>query len=787
MGHPTERGNAPEPTTAAGPDAGSTADDAVPEPSTPAQTSSVPPDADEARPGSAAPESADGPAASGSADGPAASGSADGPAAPEDDGDEAPAPAQETSPAPSAPSEPSAAAQDDDETPYVPPVKAYERPEEPAVPTAQYSEGEPTMALPAVVGTIAGPAAGPAASAAQGAGRGKDAPPAAVPPAQAGLGTAPGVPAGASGPGAPPADPLSGLVGDGQPSRAPKALLWAGVAVIVLAGVYAGAQWAFADRVPTGTHVAGIDLGGLSRDEAVSQLEAGLGPRAAEPVEVVAGEASTTLDPASAGLRFDAAGTVDGLTGFSLSPGRLWAHLTGGADTDPVVRVDGARLDATVEQLVDGLATEPVDGTVAFTDGEAVATPAQDGTRVEAEGATAVLREKWLVEQGPYELPTEAVAPEITQAKTDAALEQARTMISAPVVVQVGDQRPELPPQTLAALASFEPSGGELAPVLDADKLVTAVVDRTRNLLTEPDDAHFEFVNGTPQIVGGKPGTTLDPAALAEAVRTAALGTERTASVELVERDPEHTREGLEKLGIKEVVSSFSTPLTSEPVRTRNLVRGAQLVNGTLIEPGATFSLLDTLSPITVANGYYAAGVVSNGLHTEGVGGGLSQMATTTYNAGFFAGFEDVEHRQHSYWFSRYPAGREATIYVGSIDMRFKNDTPYGALMQSWVADGRLHVQIWSTKYYEVKERSGEKRNIVPATVVTKSGPGCESYPKGNDGFAISYFRQVFLEGRMVKDETYSWTYKPDNGIVCAAPEPTGPPPAEGAPAPADG
>jgi vancomycin resistance protein YoaR len=722
---------------------------------------------------------------------------------------------------------------DVDEGPYVPPVKAYERPEVARPAPRPSVDGAPTQALPVVVGTVPAPAthdaaepqgdrvppaaaAGPAvqrtsvlgavapaavapggASAAapqDGAGGGAAPDPSPEPasepapapasepapapasepvpaPATESAAAADPAPDGSSAP--PPQEPgspLNDLAGDGQPSRAPRALLWTAVVLVVLAGVYAGAQWMFSDRVPRGTHVAGVDVGGMPAAEAKDRLTEELGPRAAEPIELTAADASTTLDPADAGLRFDAAATVDGLTGFSLDPTRLWAHLTGEDDADPVVDVDRAKLDAAVAQVADALRTEPVDGTVGFADGKAVATPAQDGAALRTDEAADVLADGWLLHDGAFDLPTETVAPQITQDETDAALEQAEAVLSAPVVVHVGDQHAELAPDVLAGATSFQPVDGALAPTFDGEALVDAVVDRTDDLLSSPDEAHFEFVGGRPKVVGGAPGTTLDPEALAKAVQDAALGDDRDATVELVQQDPENTAEALEKLGVKEVVSEFSTPLTSEPIRTKNLVRGSQLVTGTLVKPGETFSLLDTLSPIDASNGYYSAGVVSNGVHTDALGGGLSQMATTTYNAGYFAGFEDVTHRPHSYWFSRYPAGREATIYVGSIDMQFKNDTPYGAVMQAWVGDGKLHVRVWSTKYYDqVKTWSSGKKNVVPATVVTKSGAQCENYPKGNDGFRITNYRQVFRDGEKVKDDSFTWTYKPDNGITCKA------------------
>src|SRR5690606_3086556 len=162
-----------------------------------------------------------------------------------------------------------------------------------------------------------------------------------------------------------------------------------------------------------------------------------------------------------------------------------------------------------------------------------------------------------------------------------------------------------------------------------------------------------------PVIEGGAPGTTIDPEAIAAAVTTAASGDERTATVELVESDPEQSVAALEALGVKEKVAEFSTPVPNVPVRTANLRRGAEKVTGTLVKPGETFSLVDTLSPITIEGGYFAAGIVESGRHTEGVGGGPSQVATATCNAAFVAGLEARSHRPAADGSGRSSAGGE--------------------------------------------------------------------------------------------------------------------------------
>ncbi|MFD6448292.1 VanW family protein [Promicromonospora sp. NPDC060204] len=577
----------------------------------------------------------------------------------------------------------------------------------------------------------------------------------------------PNGPAGPNGPGAAGQDGFFGLAGDGAPSRGPKIALLSVLGAVVLFAIYAFAAWGVSDTVPKETTVAGVNVGGMTQAEAASALTEQLGPRLKEPIDLTAGEGKAQLSPEPSGLAIDAEATTAGLTGFSLSPARMWAHAFGGDEQELVLAIDSEKFDAAVAGLEESLAVEPVDGTVAFVDGQAVKTDAKNGSRIVASETARIIKARWLHQDGPFDLPVEPVDPVITQAQTDKQFAVAQKIVSAPVTVSVGGQQPQLSPQVLSGLIRFEQKDDQLVTIVDREATVAAIVDATTNLLEVPSDAHFEFAGGKPTVVAGKTGTTLDPAEAGKAVRIAATGDDRETSVELVEQDPKDTVESLEALGVKEVVSEFSTPLTNEQVRTQNLVRGAQMVTGNLIKPGETFSLLEALAPITLENGYFDAGVVENGEHVEAVGGGLSQMATTSFNAGFFAGYEDVEHHAHSYWFPRYPAGREATIYVGAKDMKFTNDTPYGAVMQAYVSGNQLTVRIWSTKYYTVQENTSAKRNIVPKTTIHDSSADCQAYPGGEDGFSVTISRKVLHDGKVVKENSFNHSYNPDNPVVC--------------------
>lgn len=563
--------------------------------------------------------------------------------------------------------------------------------------------------------------------------------------------------------------PLDGFESAEESRRGWKrGLAWTGVGVVVLGGLYAGAQWFYADKVPHDTTIAGVEVGGLTSDAALTTLNDTLGKQAKEPIEVKAGDATATLDPAASGLAFDAAATVDRLTSFSLSPAVLWSHIVGGDEEDPTIVVDDAKLDAQIQTLIPTLAIAPVDGSVQFIDGAPVATPATAGSTVDSDTLAAELTSGWLRTTTPIPLATTAVEPAITQADTDAALAIAQKVISAPVTVEVGGQRAELPPEALAAAGLFTSVDGALALSFNPEILTQEVVDRTTDLLTPSADAHFEFVSGSPQVVGGKAGTTIDPVGLSAAVATAASGDARTAAVELVETDPAQSVQALGALGIVEKVSEFATPLTNESIRTKNLQLGASRLNGVLVKPGETFSLMGVLAPITTANGYFNAMTIQSGKHVDGVGGGLSQLSTTLFNAAYFSGVTLTEHQPHSRWFTRYPAGREATLFEGSIDNKFTNDTPYGILIQSWVDGGQVHVAFWSTKYYEVTTSDSGKSGIVGASVKPESGPDCKPMGAGQAGFSITNYRKVAtLDGTVVKDETWPWTYAPDNGVSC--------------------
>jgi len=117
-----------------------------------------------------------------------------------------------------------------------------------------------------------------------------------------------------------------------------------GVGALVLVGGYAAAVATVSGDVPVGTSVRGVDIGGMSTEEATATLEAELGDEAAAPMPVTAGEASTELVPAESGLAVDWEATASQASGLILRPAKLVAHMRGEVELEPITTTDEAVL-----------------------------------------------------------------------------------------------------------------------------------------------------------------------------------------------------------------------------------------------------------------------------------------------------------------------------------------------------------------------------------------------------------------------------------------------------------
>ncbi len=556
-------------------------------------------------------------------------------------------------------------------------------------------------------------------------------------------------------------------------SKGKKTGLIIAASVLLLALAYVGVAWFFADRVPADTTVAGVDVSGLTRSDAVDRLATELDDVITSEITVTLGESESAIDPESAGLDLDIDATVDQLVGFSLDPASVFGHLFGRGDYEPVINADTSALRQSLTSIASDLDVAPVEGEVAIVDGEVEITEPEDGVSIDVDEALPLIVEDWLQGPRPIALPEVTVAPTIDADKIEQTQKNlVDPLLSAGVPLTINDEETEIPTEVIADAASLHLVETTYEVRIDPEIMADAVADLLPELGESPKPAKFEFKDGKPHIVPSVTGAGINPEELAEVVAEAAVktGEERQAKMELETTEPDFTTEDAKELGVKERISSYSTPVPYDPVRTKNLVTGAKNLNGMLIKPGETFSLIEAFGPIDAAHGYVPSGVVVNGFESEAMGGGLSQVSTTMFNAAFEAGMEDVTHTPHSRYFSRYPEGREATLYLPNLDMKWRNNTPYGVLIRAWI-DDEAHVELWSTKYWDTKITTGPRTNITAPKTVYNSAPDCIPERGGASGFTVTVQRIVSKDG-VRNDEysrSYSHTYQPWNNVVCGS------------------
>jgi vancomycin resistance protein YoaR len=551
--------------------------------------------------------------------------------------------------------------------------------------------------------------------------------------------------------------------------------------VLIFGGGYAAAAYAAGDQVPRGTSVAGVDIGGLSPATAEEELEEGLADRVDDPITLTVDGRTRTVSPEDAGLSVDYAASVAEAGGDrSWHPRRVWDYYTGGDDLPPVVTVDEAALAATADDIGEWAGRPARDGDVRFTaDGRVRTVAPRAGQRVTAEEVQAALAAAYLRDDATAEVALTTVQPDVDGADVDRAVQEfANPAMSSPVTLVFDRARVRLLPREYAHVLGTRAEDGELVPELDEKALIALVGDQVGDN-GRPVDASFRIVDGVPKVVPARPGVRYRTDDVSDTFLDLVQrpSGEREQRVKATVARADFTTREARALKIRERVSTFTTYFPYAEYRNVNISRAAELVDGTVLEPDEVVSLNRIVGERTRANGFTEGFVISDGIFKEDLGGGVSQMATTTFNAMFFAGLEDIEHKPHSFYIDRYPVGREATVAWPTVDLRFRNDTPYGVLVKARVTpstpsrQGVVTVSMYSTKYWDITSSTSGRYNYTEEQTRVLRTPDC--YPNdGYAGFDVDVTRVFRRHGQDEVDhrETFHTTYTPSDTVICRPP-----------------
>ena len=275
--------------------------------------------------------------------------------------------------------------------------------------------------------------------------------------------------------------------------------------LVVLGALAYGALYVLAgDKVPRGTTVAGVEIGGKSRAEAERVLDDALADRVNGSVKVRVGKRVEQVTAADAGLSVDVEGSVAAAGGErSWSPARLWDYFVGGDDLDAVVEVDDTRMDALLTELAERVGTPPRDGDLVFEDGGVRVVEPRNGRAIDPDTAREEILAAYLREEPVAKLPVRAADPDIDEAEVQRVLDEfANPALSGPVTLDFRGSSVELGPDEFASVLGVRAEKDRLVPELDEEALLELVDDNIGDDGAAV-DATVRLVNGSPKVDPG--------------------------------------------------------------------------------------------------------------------------------------------------------------------------------------------------------------------------------------------------------------------------------------------
>ena len=537
--------------------------------------------------------------------------------------------------------------------------------------------------------------------------------------------------------------------------------------IVLLLGLYLADVAFNRGNVPRGTAVGGVEIGGMEPAAAVDKLNDELGDVNDNPVTVTAGEKTTEFVPASAGLGPDWQATVDAAGTESLNPLTRFMGLFRTDEVDIVSTADESALNPTVDRVAKDLTVKPVDGAVAIKDGKADVTDPKKGQDIDNDGLKAAMSSNWLNPDGVK------VEPQVTEpAINDALVKEAvngpvARALDGPLTLK-GQKETDavIDGAHMGEVVAFrnDPQQHRIVPEVNTEAAQGIFAEQLKDTVREGKNA---TISASGEVTPSVDGNEIRWEETMKNFGDRVLGDQpRTWDALYQETPATFTTEQANNATFNDVVGEFTTGGFSSASGT-NISIVADTVNGAVVSPGETFSLNGYTGPRGTAQGYVSSGIIIDGHAGKAVGGGISQFATTLYNAAYFSGMTDIDHTPHSYYISRYPAGREATVYEGAIDLVFRNDTPHPVKIQTSYGGGQITVRMKGVKDREVESVNGGRWAYTSPTPKTVTGSEC--IPSGGaQGFTTSDTRIVRdLSGNEISRETQTTVYNPQPIVRC--------------------
>jgi vancomycin resistance protein YoaR len=560
---------------------------------------------------------------------------------------------------------------------------------------------------------------------------------------------------------------------DGGPPRWALALAAVPVfALVLLVVAWAIDTAALSGQVRRNVEVAGRPVGGLGEASLPEVMSSIADEVAARPLRITNDDKVYETTAGEIGLALDEQATSEA----ALDAGRgnplfmqpfswLRSFFTP-RDVDVRYTVSGPTATAKIVELQGADRTAPRDPTITLGEQGWTVVSGTPGEGLDTEALIDELPDAAAESRtGTIEVAvgTAPVAPTFTDAEAQEQADNANQMTANGLQLTAGDTTKTVPAAQLRTWISPTAVDGKLGLAINKEAVDKSLPDVFADIIAPPQNARIVLGANGPMVLPSQQGVSCCGADSSERVWKALSDGQPGAELETTTTEPALTTEAAQGLGVTRPVCGnhawrnggpttagpgFTTYYNPGEPRVTNIHRIADIVDGTLVLPGHEFSMNDVVGERTLDKGFVVAGAIRDGKHVDEVGGGVSQFATTTFNAAYFCGLDITSYQAHSEYFPRYPRGREATMGYPAPNLSFINDTPFGILVDTSYTDTSVTVTMWSSPY-----ATGEQVGISES-----SSGNCTN---------VSTTRRITYPDKPPATDTFAATYRPGPDQSC--------------------
>lgn len=273
-------------------------------------------------------------------------------------------------------------------------------------------------------------------------------------------------------------------------------------------------------------------------------------------------------------------------------------------------------------------------------------------------------------------------------------------------------------------------------PTFNETKFENTFEEMFPDVVKKPVNAELKIEGDKIKISGGENGQVVDMLGFKQKVLDANIKGIKEVTVPLKEVEPKVTSNDIKNMGIKEVIGTYTTYYNgSDKNKITNIKVSSKAISGKILAPGESFSFNGLAGPYTYDKGYKDGKAYVGGKLVDDVGGGICQVSSTLYNAALYAGLKITERYNHGMPVSYVPLGRDATIWYGSKDLKFKNTSSKHVYIQLTATDKSLTATIFGTKgEYDYVIESDVTEKLEPELKVTYDS----SLPAGKEVVEVS-------------------------------------------------